>query len=51
VATVPAKVLHAMLDHPLTENGIAKFASDWETRPEFADWLRGLVEAETVATT
>jgi transaldolase len=50
VATVPAKVLHAMLDHPLTEKGIAKFASDWETRPEFGDWLRGLVEAGTVAT-
>jgi transaldolase len=50
VATVPAKVLHSMLDHPLTEKGIAKFASDWETRPEFGDWLRGLVEAGTVAT-
>ena len=50
VATVPAKVLRAMLDHPLTEKGIAKFASDWETRPEFGDWLRGLVEAGTVAT-
>jgi transaldolase len=51
VATVPAKVLRAMLDHPLTEKGIVKFASDWEARPEFGDWLRGLVEAETVATT
>jgi transaldolase len=51
VATVPAKVLRAMLDHPLTEKGIAKFASDWEARPEFGDWLRGLVDAETVATT
>jgi transaldolase len=51
VSTVPAKVLRAMLDHPLTEKGIAKFASDWEARPEFGDWLRGLVDAETVATT
>src|SRR5918992_406771 len=50
VATVPAKVLSAMLDHPPTEKGIAKFASDWETRPEFGDWLRGLVEAGTVTT-
>jgi transaldolase len=50
VSTVPAKVLRAMLDHPLTEKGIAKFASDWETRPEFGEWLRGLVEAGTVAT-
>jgi len=50
VSTVPAKVLRAMLDHPLTEKGIAKFASDWETRPEFGDWLHGLVEAGTVAT-
>ena len=51
VSTVPAKVLHAMLDHPLTEKGIARFASDWETRPEFGDWLRGLVEAGTATTT
>jgi transaldolase len=44
VATVPAKVLHQMLDHPLTESGIAKFASDWGSRPEFAKWLEGLVQ-------
>jgi transaldolase len=43
IATVPAKVLHQMLDHPLTEAGIAKFASDWGSRPEFAKWLEGLV--------
>jgi transaldolase len=44
VATLPAKVLHQMLDHPLTEAGIAKFASDWDSRPEFAEWLEGLVK-------
>jgi transaldolase len=43
VATLPAKVLHQMLAHPLTESGIAKFASDWGSRPEFAEWLDGLV--------
>jgi transaldolase len=45
VATLPAKVLKQMLDHPLTEAGIAKFAADWETRPEFAEWLAGLVSS------
>jgi transaldolase len=44
VATLPAKVLRQMLDHPLTEAGIAKFASDWRSRPEFAEWLEGLVK-------
>ena len=43
VATLPAKVLKQMLDHPLTEAGIEKFASDWGSRPEFAKWLEGLV--------
>jgi transaldolase len=44
VATVPAKVLKQMLDHPLTTAGIEKFTADWQSRPEFAEWLRGLVE-------
>jgi transaldolase len=43
VATIPAKVLRQMLQHPLTEKGIERFASDWKSRPEFADWLHGLV--------
>ena len=43
VATVPGKVLKQMLVHPLTEAGIEKFASDWESRPEFGEWLHGLV--------
>jgi transaldolase len=49
VATVPAKVLRQMLAHPLTESGIAKFSSDWQSRPEFGEWLRGLVEGGAVA--
>jgi transaldolase len=48
VATLPAKVLRQMLDHPLTSAGIAKFEEDWRSRPEFADWLRGLVEQSPV---
>src|SRR5918992_651228 len=44
VSTVPYKVLKQMLGHPLTEAGIAKFADDWKSRPEFGDWLRGLVD-------
>jgi transaldolase len=43
VATVPGKLLKQMLVHPLTEAGIEKFAADWQTRPELAEWLRGLV--------
>ena len=43
VATVPGKVLRQMLGHPLTEKGIERFASDWQSRPEFGDWLRELV--------
>lgn len=44
VATVPAKVLKQMLAHPLTTSGIEKFTEDWQSRPEFAEWLKGLVE-------
>jgi transaldolase len=50
VATVPGKVLRQMLQHPLTDRGIERFASDWQSRPEFGDWLRDLVERDrTVA--
>jgi hypothetical protein len=31
-----------MLSHPLTTQGIEKFAADWESRPEFGEWLKGL---------
>jgi transaldolase len=49
VATAPAKVLKAMLAHPLTESGIARFGDDWKRRPEFGEWLRGLVDESAVA--
>ena len=45
IATVPGKVLRQMLDHPLTTAGAEKFKADWETRPEFGEWLRDLVAA------
>ncbi len=48
VSTVPAKVLRQMLDHPLTKSGTETFTADWQTRPEFADWLRGLVSGQPV---
>ena len=49
VSTVPGKVLKAMLAHPLTESGIARFTEDWKSRPEFGEWLSGLVEQSTAA--
>jgi transaldolase len=49
VATVPAKVLRAALDHPLTTSGTEKFTADWETRPEFAEWLKELTSSAQVA--
>jgi transaldolase len=42
VATIPAAVLRQMLAHPLTEKGRDRFKADWESRPEFVEWLRGL---------
>jgi transaldolase len=44
IATLPAKVLRQMLNHPLTEAGTERFRKDWESRPEFGEWLRGLTE-------
>ena len=49
VATVPGKVLRQMLDHPLTTAGIERFNADWRSRPEFAQWLDGLVSANAPA--
>jgi transaldolase len=46
VATVPGKVLKQLLGHPLTSAGIDKFESDWKSRPEFAQWLQGLVQSQ-----
>lgn len=48
VATVPGKVLHQMLDHPLTSAGIERFAADWRGRPELGRWLDGLVAGAPV---
>jgi transaldolase len=49
VATLPAKVLRQMLDHPLTTAGAERFRKDWESRPEFGEWLRGLTEKRLAA--
>jgi len=49
IATVPAKVLRQMLDHPLTDAGAERFRKDWESRPEFAQWLRELTERRVAA--
>jgi transaldolase len=46
VATVPAKVFKQMLAHPLTESGSARFKADWQSRPEFVEWLRELVSKQ-----
>lgn len=48
VATIPGKVLHQMLEHPLTTAGIERFTSDWDARPELGSWLDGLVAAAPV---
>ena len=34
VCTLPAKVLHQLLQHPLTDKGLAAFLADWEKLPE-----------------
>jgi transaldolase len=49
IATLPAKVLRQMLDHPLTDAGAEKFRQDWESRPEFGEWLRELTEKHLAA--
>lgn len=50
IATVPAKVLRQMLGHPLTESGAAQFRTDWESRPEFGEWLAELTAKRLAAT-
>jgi transaldolase len=34
VGTMPAKVLWQLLEHPLTDKGLASFIADWEKLPE-----------------
>jgi transaldolase len=46
VSTLPAKVFKQMLDHPLTESGRERFKADWQSRPEFGEWLRELVSKQ-----
>ena len=49
IATVPGKVLKQMLAHPLTTAGAERFRADWESRPEFGEWLAGLVDRSPAA--
>lgn len=49
IATVPAKVLRQMLNHPLTEAGAEKFRADWQSRPEFGEWLSELTRKRLAA--
>lgn len=49
IATIPAKVLRQMLSHPLTDSGSATFRSDWQSRPEFGEWLQGLTQKRLAA--
>lgn len=34
IATMPPKVLDQMIQHPLTDKGLAQFLKDWETVPD-----------------
>jgi transaldolase len=49
IATVPAKVLRQMLNHPLTDAGAEKFREDWQSRPEFGEWLGELTRSRLAA--
>jgi transaldolase len=49
IATVPGKILRQMLEHPLTSVGAERFRADWESRPEFGEWLRGLASERAAA--
>ncbi|MGI8632866.1 MAG: fructose-6-phosphate aldolase [Solirubrobacterales bacterium] len=42
ISTVPSKVLRQMLGHPLTTSGTEQFTADWQSRPEFVQWLKDL---------
>ena len=47
VSTIPEKVLLARCS--TTRSTIQKFTADWHSRPEFAEWLRGLVDERATA--
>jgi hypothetical protein len=38
-----------MLEHPLTTAGAERFRKDWESRPEFGEWLQNLAAASSAA--
>jgi transaldolase len=50
IATTPAKVLRQMLNHPLTDAGAEQFRKDWQSRPEFGEWLEQLTQKRLQAT-
>jgi len=50
IATTPAKVLDQMLNHPLTDAGAERFRQDWQSRPEFGEWLHAPTEKRLQAT-
>lgn len=41
VATMPAKVLYQLFQHPLTDKGLAAFIADWEKLPEAQRGIAG----------
>ena len=45
----PGQGLQADARHPLTEAGSERFEDDWKSRPEFGQWLRGLVDERATA--
>ena len=45
IATVPAKVLRQMLDHPLTTAGAERSARTGSRAPSSREWLHGLTSA------
>ena len=49
VATVPAKVLHQAIEHPLTTAGSERFVSDWKQRPRLVRWMQELTSSAQVA--
>lgn len=48
ISTIPYKVFQQMLAHPLTTAGIDKFEADWQSKPEFGQWLQELTAGQPV---
>ena len=51
IATIPMKVLQQMVRHPLTDNGIATFRSDWDKARQAANQQKPEKKEEVAATT